>query len=201
MLVRLLGFWVVDAGYLKGENIMDRQKIDLRNIIIGGRVLDIGGGGEGVVARHVGDDVVVIDNRKDELEESPDMGIKIVMDARELLFLENTFDSVVCFFSLMYMSDETIAKCLSQAHRVLKTGGVLWLWDAVIPPSDGEDIFVIQLAIQLNTEEITTGYGVGFGGGYKGQSMADVVNLCDISGFDVVETSESEQWFFIKAVK
>jgi len=180
---------------------MERYKIDLRNAKLDGRVLDIGGGGEGVISRHAGDTVIAIDKLKGELEESPDVGIKIVMDATDMQFLDNAFDNATCFFSLMYMSDETIKKSLTEAHRVLKSGGSLWIWDVIIPPSNAANSFVIQLAIMLANEEIPTGYGVNWNKAYKGQAMQDIAVLCEKIGFNVAESSESEKSFFLKAVK
>jgi len=173
----------------------------MRGITLDGRILDIGGGGEGVISRHAGDAVIVIDKLKGELEESPDVGIKIVMDATDMKFLDDTFDHATCFFSLMYMSDETIEKTLHEAYRVLKIGGCLWIWDVTIPPSDGEGTFVMQLEIQLAGEKITTGYGIGWGNGHKGQTLDDIRGLCQGIGLDVVESAESGQTLFLKAVK
>jgi len=180
---------------------MERHKIDLRDIKLAGRVLDIGGGGEGVISRYAGDSTIAIDIRKGELEESPEVGIKIVMDARDMQFLDNTFDNATCFFSLMFMSDETMEKVLREAFRVLKAGACLWIWDAILPPADGEGSFVVQLAVQLDHEEITTGYGIGWKGAYKGCGLHDILELCKKVGFGTVESHENEQTYFIKAVK
>lgn len=67
-----------------------------RQLSIGG-ILDIGGGGEGVIGLCYGEKVVAIDLRKDELEQAPDGPLKIVMDAKELSFLEDSFDAVASF--------------------------------------------------------------------------------------------------------
>ncbi|UCC20818.1 MAG: hypothetical protein JSV62_05935, partial [Promethearchaeota archaeon] len=45
-------------------------KIDLSNIILEGRVLDLGGGGEGIIGQLKGEQVVAIDPNKKELEEA-----------------------------------------------------------------------------------------------------------------------------------
>ena len=66
-----------------------------------GYILDIGGGGEGVIGRLKGQDVIAIDQRQEELEDAAEGPLKIVMDARELKFLNESFTTVTAFFSLM----------------------------------------------------------------------------------------------------
>ncbi|TFG48296.1 MAG: class I SAM-dependent methyltransferase, partial [Anaerolineales bacterium] len=68
-----------------------------------GFVLDIGGGGEGVIGQLLDKDVVAIDFRKEELLEAADGPLKIIMDARELKFLDDSFQTASAFFSLMYI--------------------------------------------------------------------------------------------------
>ena len=179
--------------------------IDLRGVEFSGRILDIGGGGEGVVARYWAacgnnsGDVVVIDNRADELEESPDFGIKIIMDARKLMFLDNSFDNITCFFSLMYMDEQTKSQFLDEAYRVLKPNGVLWLWDTSISEVSLKEIFIVNLDIILTDQQrISTGYGVTWN---KSQSSESISALCANAGFSIVTNTLNEQCFFIKAIK
>lgn len=77
--------------------IVENQRVTVEREINGDRILDIGGGGEGVIGLCYGEKVVAIDLRKDELEQAPDGPLKIVMDARELSFLEDSFDAVASF--------------------------------------------------------------------------------------------------------
>ena len=46
-----------------------------------GTILDIGGGGEGIIGRVYGQQVTAIDNRQEELDGAPDNGHKLLMDA------------------------------------------------------------------------------------------------------------------------
>jgi 2-polyprenyl-3-methyl-5-hydroxy-6-metoxy-1,4-benzoquinol methylase len=46
--------------------------IDLTELRLEGRVLDIGGGGEGLISRQAGNNVIAIDLRADELAEPPE---------------------------------------------------------------------------------------------------------------------------------
>jgi len=178
---------------------MDKQHIDLRGTILDGRILDVGGGGEGVIARHCGNDVVVIDRWRDELEESPDIGLKIVMDGCDMQFLDDTFDNVTYFYSLMYMDEKNAAKSLREARRVLKSSGCLWIWDAVMPYPATAEIFLASLDIVLSDiQSITPTYGVSW---HKGQTAHSVAAMCEASGFVIVESASDGQSFFLKAKK
>lgn len=167
-----------------------RQLVDLSDIRLEGRVLDIGGGGEGVIALHSGDRVVAIDNRADELMESPDMGLKVVMDACELAFLDDYFDTITCFYSLLYMDVGQVEQCLGQVFRVLKPGGMLWVWDAVLPPVKQADVFITQLDIKLSARErLQTGYGVHW---RQTHSPTELRALCERIGFVFCDSDEVE---------
>ncbi|KAB3531590.1 class I SAM-dependent methyltransferase [Alkaliphilus serpentinus] len=112
---------------------IDLQSIDLTGFIQRGKVLDIGGGGEGIIGQLLGDQVVAIDPRADELLEAAEGPLKIVMDARDLKFLNNTFDGGTSFFTLMYIKKEDHQKVLEEMYRVLKEEGQFIIWDAKIP--------------------------------------------------------------------
>lgn len=65
---------------------------------IKGSILDIGGGGEGIIGRIYKESVIAIDNRQDEQDKAPDCCEKRLMDARNLLFKEQSFDNVTFFY-------------------------------------------------------------------------------------------------------
>lgn len=46
-----------------------------------GPILDLGGGGEGIIGRIYGRQATAIDNRQEELDEAPDGPKKLLMDA------------------------------------------------------------------------------------------------------------------------
>ena len=56
---------------------------------LNGKILDIGGGGEGVIGRLYTNQVVAIDIRQEELDEAPTGFEKILMDATQLDFKDN----------------------------------------------------------------------------------------------------------------
>lgn len=90
------------------DNVYEFEQVELevQDFESDGFILDIGGGGEGVIGRLKGRDVVAIDIRKEELEEAVDGPLKIVMDARDLKFLDGSFNTVTAFFSLMYVKNQ-----------------------------------------------------------------------------------------------
>ena len=99
---------------------------------LAGPILDLGGGGEGVIGLIYGGQVTAIDNRQEELDEAPEGPVKLVMDAAALAFADGSFQTVTAFFSLMYMDRTTQGRAVREAARVLRPGGQLHLWDAVI---------------------------------------------------------------------
>ena len=124
-----------------------------------GPILDIGGGGECVIGRIYGDQVIAIDNSREELDEAPDCCEKRLMDATELTFPDQSFDHVTFFYSLMYMTGDTQKKAIREALRVLRPGGTLIIWDADIP-SAYPDPYIIDLEIASGQTMIHTTYGI-----------------------------------------
>ena len=177
------------------ETEIQTVKIDTEIL---GSILDIGGGGEGVIGRLYKDKVIAIDNRQDELDEVPDGPIKMLMNAEKLDFGDNRFDAVTSFFTLMYIHEDKHIDVLKEAYRVLKPKGKLYIWDANIPKDENHNqVFILNLKIILPDEQITTGYGAG----YREQDAEYFVNkLVDI-GFKIVKTEKPNQTFYLVAKK
>lgn len=85
--------------------MIKKHTINLRNITMEGRILDNGGGGEGVIGQLKGEIVVAIDLKKSELESGIKSGdtksLKIIMDTTNMKFIDNSFKTVTAFFSMM----------------------------------------------------------------------------------------------------
>lgn len=97
---------------------MMHAKLSLKKDLIG-PILDLGGGGEGVIGRIYGQQAVAIDNRQEELDEAPDGPKKLLMDASALAFAPGEFSHVTAFFSLMYMPSDIQGQVFAEAARVL----------------------------------------------------------------------------------
>lgn len=142
---------------------------------LSGHILDIGGGGEGVIGRLYQSQVTAIDHRQEELDEAPGGFEKMRMDATDLQFPTLSFEHVTFFFTLMFMDTDVQEKAITEAARVLVPGGLLHIWDCDIQSAYPEP-FCISLEIQLPSEHISTTYGVG---------KLDTQNESSISGLCV----------------
>jgi len=180
------------------------QEINLNNINLNGRILDIGGGGEGIIGQLKGDNVVSIDFRKSELEEALEAGdiesLKIIMDAKDLKFLDNTFDTITAFFSIMYMPKSDHKKIFKEIYRVLREEGELVLWDLKLPKKTNEkkEIYVIPMKIQMKNKKIITGYGTRWN---KEQDINYFIELAKSIRFKIIEQELEEEYFFLRLQK
>jgi len=202
--------WYAEKKEIEGFiNIFQNEKyytvgpfeIDLTNSIMNGRILDIGGGGEAVIGQFKGEQVVIIDPIKKELEEAPDNeALCILMDAKDLKFLEKTFDTVSAFFTMMYIPLSDHKKVFEEIYRVLKKNGEFFLWDAIIPKrnENKKQVFVIVLKIKINGKKIGTGYGTKWN---KEQSPKYFTELAKKVGFELIEQSLESDLFLLKFKK
>ena len=110
----------------------ERQDVTVANFQASGYILDIGGGGEGIIGQMKPAQVIAIDLSKRELDEAPAGPLKIVMDAANLKFL-----------------------------RVLTRGGRWLVWEAVIPRALEKDTRgpVFRFRFHLPGKVVQTGYG------------------------------------------
>jgi ubiquinone/menaquinone biosynthesis C-methylase UbiE len=176
--------------------IKPKQHISIREIPAG-TVLDIGGGGEGVIARVGGAAVVAVDKYLSEIDEAREKAAGaawLVADATALPFKSQSLDHATAFFSCMYMPNEVKEKVFRETRRALKEGGEFWIWDT--PISLKNQVFAIRLQVDLrDAERINTTYGVKA----KDQSAASISSLLRQVGFEPEIITSQKHWFFIKA--
>lgn len=164
---------------------------------LSGSILDIGGGGEGVIGRLYGKNVLAIDSSREELDEAPACCEKRCMDAAKLLFPAESFDNATFFYSLMYMDEGTQAQVLQEAYRVLKPGGRLSIWDCGFA-SAYPDPHVVDLMIELDQNAIRTSYGIVK---MQGQSLETVARLAQDCGFVLLDSLIQDGQFHLAMKK
>ena len=181
----------------------DIQEIDLTKIDLRGKILDIGGGGEGTIGQLKGSNVVSIDFKKSELEEAVKAGdkksLKIIMDAMDLKFLDNTFDTVIAFFSIMYIPKSNHKKVFKEIYRVLGKEGELVLWDLRITNKiRNKELYVFLTKIRIKNKQIISGYGTYWN---RKQDINYFIELAESVGFKTIKQRLEEDYFFLRLQK
>jgi len=175
------------------------QRLEMKPIEASGFILDIGGGGEGIIGRLNGRQVVAIDIKEEELKETETEALKIVMDARDLKFLPGSFEVCTAFFSFMYIPKEDHLKVFREVYRILKEGGRFLIWDVTIPEPLGDyEVFVVHLKVRLPGGEVATGYGVRWD---KTQDLSHFKALAAEVGFEPVREWVKGEIFHLELVK
>ena len=179
------------------SKVFKRLDVIVEDFQAQGLILDIGGGGEGVIGQLKGERVIAIDISKRELEEAPPGPLKLIMDARDLKFLDNSFNTATIFFTLMYIDGQDHQKVFSEVSRVLRPGGRLLIWDVLFPRRpEGEKMGVFPLSITLPQKTIKTGYGVRWP--EEGRELDHFLHLAENNGFKVLKKDSQASWFFLE---
>ena len=180
----------------------DPVDLFLDDLPVDGLILDIGGGGEGVIGCLRGKDVIAIDIRRDELDEAPDDPQKLVMDAQSLAFRENSFPAITAFFSLMYIyRPEDQIRVFQEVGRVMKPGGRLFLWDVAFDGEyhPGKPYFVVNIQLHVKGREWGTGYGMRFPEGIRDETT--YLDLAVKAGFQLQRSERIQHVFMLELIK
>ena len=174
------------------------QSIELNRIETDGLILDIGGGGEGIIGKLNGKQVIAIDKSERELQGTQNEALKVVMDATDLKFLPESFDVCTAFFSFMYIPKDKHLKVFEEAHRVLKDNGKLLIWDVKIPEKFGDyKAFMVHLKVRLPNEETETRYGVK----WQTQGIEYFKDLAPEAKFKVMSEWCKDEIFYLEMSK
>lgn len=174
------------------------KSVEMSSIETDGLILDIGGGGEGIIGKLNGKQVIAIDTSERELMETQNEALKIVMDATDLNFLPESFNVYTSFFSLMYIPKNKHLKVFKEAHRVLKNDGRFLMWDAKITERHKKyKDFVVLLRVKLPSEEVETGYGVK----WQTEDIEHFKELARKTKFKIVKEWSKDDIFHLEMVK
>lgn len=182
-------------------HFIEKHLVDISKVELKGRILDIGGGGEGIIGQFKGKSVIAIDKLKSELEEAPDGEyLKIIMNAQELKFLDSTFDTVTAFYMFMYVPSDLRPKIFEEIFRVLRSGGDFVIWDMVIrerkPPE--KELYGAQVEVLIGDKKIETGYATRWD---KTQNLDSFLKLGEKTGFRTIEKNVKAMQIFIRFQK
>jgi SAM-dependent methyltransferase len=182
-------------------HFIEALNVTLADFPAEGFILDIGGGGEGVIGQLKGAQVVAIDPLRRELEEAPPGPLKIIMDGSQLNFLEATFRTATAFFSFMFIPRPLHEKVFGEAFRVLAPGGHFKVWDVVIPPRGNhtKEYFAIRLEIHLPDGEISTSYGLPWPA--EGYDLPRYLDLAQAAGFRIASQERMGEAFYLELMK
>ena len=177
-------------------------QINVQPILTNLKVLDIGGGGAGVIGRMMpNNNLYIVDRSESELRDAEEKGAKgnlVVGDARKLKYPSNYFDAITIFFSLMYIRGfKNKRAVIKESYRVLKKGGKMYIWGAIIPyPSL---IYWINLIIHSKKNKIETGYIVS---GINNIQTYDLIKkIIEDVGFEIKTVLVYPYWFFFELEK
>lgn len=180
---------------------VDRLAYEVASFDASGWILDVGGGGEGVIGRMFGSRVVAVDPIARELAEAPPGPLKIVMDGRELKFLDGAFQAVTAFFTFMYIPRPERSKVMKEIHRVLAPGGRFRLWDVEQRgrTDKTKEVIVYRFSFKLPSETVQTGYGTLWPDEPYG--MKDYVAMAAGAGFEIAARAAHEHVLSLELVK
>ena len=167
-------------------------QIDMRSFSLpdGLAILDVGAGGDAVIFQCLEQDIVGLESAEEEMYATKDKRIEEIVgaqinwiqgDAREMPLDDAQFDAVTSFFTCMYIREpEDKQRLFRECHRVLKDGGILYMWDFSI--TTDKQVFVGHLDIHLRDDKtIPASYGIG--GEMKDQTVDSLISYAEKAGF------------------
>lgn len=171
------------------------QYVQLKMIVGGKRILDVGGGGEGLVARVAGSRVCVVDINIDKIREArihEEQANWFNCDGASLCFKSASFDMAMLWFSLGYMRSWHLKESiLQEVNRVLAQEGRLSIWACRI---DCEEPGLLLRTDIVFPDGTLSRFGFGLAG-QQNQTLDTVSKMLASSGFQI-ERSHEEGYIF-----
>lgn len=195
----ILGIMKRDKKRLRKQDLhfLSQQTVVIDDFNVDGFILDIGGGGEGVIGQLKGKQVISIDSNKEELLEAADGPLKIVMDATELKFLDSSFSSATAFYALMYMTAREHERVFGEVFRVLEDEGLFRIWDVQLihKKCANKPGFAVPVEVILPGRKISVGYGSYWPD--KKYDLNHYIEIAGQTGLQLVEKNSIGDSFFL----
>ncbi|RDE16554.1 MAG: hypothetical protein C4K47_01545 [Candidatus Thorarchaeota archaeon] len=177
------------------------QEIAFERLRSTGLVLDVGGGGEGIVSRIEGSRVCAIDINLSEIREAQIYESApqwIASDGESLPFRNAVFQTAAIWFSLDYMADWKMKRAVvREVLRVLRKKGSLSIMSSKIICREAR--FVLRMRYTLPDGSVyQTGYGVK---GNQGQTMDRISDIVEQTGFHIAKKDDNGYWFHLEGIK
>ncbi|MDD3804310.1 MAG: class I SAM-dependent methyltransferase [bacterium] len=173
-------------------NDIDFDKVDIK-----GKIIDIGGGGEGIVEKRFKKNVIAVDKSLRELTETENVSLKVASDGGALPFKDNSFDSAAFFFSMMYMPVSMRIRNLAEVNRVLKNNSSLHIFEPRVICRNYKPIHLIKVRMNVKTggKRVNASYGSVFA--KKSQNLSHFTKIGLLTGFSIEQVNDYREWFHI----
>ncbi|MDD3842950.1 MAG: class I SAM-dependent methyltransferase [Candidatus Izemoplasmatales bacterium] len=187
----------IGSIFSKKMFVTKAQKINMNSkTIIPSPILDLGGGGEGIIGQLFGNHVTAIDLYQEELDEAPNGPIKVIGDARNLPFGDATFVSITAFYFFMYTNTIDHLRIFQEVYRVLRAGETFMIWDTEISPQgrQNRNLFVVPVEVEMPNKKIQTAYGTPWKDRIQTRELFRALGV--ETGFEVIEGSQDRKAFY-----
>ncbi|NDJ74726.1 MAG: class I SAM-dependent methyltransferase [Chloroflexi bacterium] len=182
-------------------HFVEKQNITIPDFPATGPILDIGGGGEGIIGILKGTQVITIDPHWGELTESAPGPHKVQMNGQRLGFPRETFGTGTSFCTFGYIGDAFHRAVFREIKRVMQSGGTLHFWDISAPAKFKPDkrYFVLPLRVHVRDQTIDTGYGIRWCD--HAIDLAYYRDIAEHVGFETIEQASTGHTLFLKLHK
>ncbi|MHA2142074.1 MAG: class I SAM-dependent methyltransferase [Candidatus Thorarchaeota archaeon] len=177
------------------------QKIELDELHSKGRIIDIGGGGEGLVSKIGGSRVCAVDIDMNKIREAQIHDLEsqwILADGRVLAIKPESFDAATLWFSLGFIRDWSAKEqVVDEIFRVLKPNGLISILGATIDCA--EEKFILRGQFSFPDGSVSQmSYGLA---GQQNQTIETVNEALRQANFGKLAIEDNCYWFRIEARK
>lgn len=161
-------------------------------------LLDIGGAGEYTIMKNTKCKMCIIDKNVDELINNSRVQT-YEMDAQQMTFESERFESVSAFYSFFYMDDIELKNVMKETHRVLKKEGHLYIWDVCFEKKELDESVLVP--VKLTNENGSKIHAFVSSFLQEGRNEMFYKNMLEEQGFAIQEFCRSESGVYIKCMR